>query len=344
MIVRSDLMHSINEGYFLVTNSDLVFEVKGNVHPSDRFIAYVRYVPDVRGDRTDLCGRKYKKIYSLGKRNLYLRRNHSEFLWFDKYSNRVVQAVPLSEIKSVLNPVDVLKELRDRKEELSQLQGKTIELSTILVDSARIPWSSIGVTGSQLVDLETEKSDIDLVVYGTDECNKLYQSLEQVYMNYQSLEKYEGEILRQHTEFRWKKDSPCWDWLLATEKRKLLQGIYRGTEFFLRCVKNSDENTVAYADYEYKFRGEKEAQCIVTDDSQRIFTPCEYTVECDMMPNLKKLVSFRGRFTEHVQAGSHVRAAGRLEAVWKENEELYLQLVLGEKPSDYLVPTSCLDS
>ncbi len=337
-------MQSINEGYFLVTNSDLIFEVKGEIHPSDRFIAYVRYVPDEGGDRTDLHGRKYKKIYSLSERDQYLSSNYSEFLWFDRHSNRVVQAVPLSEIKSVFNPVDALKHLRDKKKGLSQLQQKTIELSAILVDSSGIPWSSIGVTGSQLVDLATEKSDIDLVVYGEDECRRLYQSLEQIYMNHQGLEKYEGEILQQHTEFRWNRNSPCWNWLLCVERKKLLQGIYHETEFFLRCVRNRSENTPGYGEYEYKFLGEETVECVVTDDSQGIFTPCEYTVECDVIPNLKKLVSFRGRFTEHAQVGAHVRAAGRLEAVWRDDKEIYLQLVLGENPSDYLVPMSCLDN
>lgn len=336
-------MQSINEGYFLVTCSNLIFEVKGGVHPSDRFIAYVRYVPDKEGNRTGLRGNKYKKIYSLSKRNQYLHDNYSKFLWFDRHSNRVVQAVPLSEIESVLDPVDTLKQLRDMKRGLSELQQKTIELSTVLVGSSGIPWSAIGVTGSQLVDLATEESDIDLVVYGEDECRRLYQSLEQIYMNHQGLEKYDGEILQQHTEFRWNRNSPCWNWLLTVERRKLLQGIYHETEFFLRCVRNRSENTLGYDEYEYKFLGEETVESVVTDDSQGIFTPCEYTVECDMIPNLKKLVSFRGRFTEHVQVGDHIRAAGRLEAVWKDGKEKYLQLVLGEKPSDYLVPMSCLD-
>lgn len=336
-------MQSINEGYFLVTRSNLIFEVKGGVHPSDRIIAYVRYVPDEEGNRIDLHGEKYKKIYSLSKRNQYLHSNYSAFLWFDRYSNRVVQAVPLSEIKSVLNPVDALKHLRGKKRGVSQLERETIELSTILVDSSGIPWSALGVTGSQLVDLATEKSDIDLVVYGEDECRRLYQSLEQIYLSHQGLERYEGEMLQQHTEFRWDKNSPCWNWLLTVERKKLLQGIYHETEFFLRCVRNRSENTLGYGEFEYKFLGEETVECVVTDDSQGIFTPCEYTVKCDMIPNLKKLVSFRGRFTEHVHVGSHIRAAGRLEAVWKDGKEIYSQLVLGEKPYDYLVPMSCLD-
>lgn len=337
-------MQSIYEGYFLVTNSDLIFEVKGEVHPSDRLIAYVRYVPDEEGDRMDLNGRKYKKIYSLSKRNQYLSSNYSEFLWFDKHRNRVVQAVPLSEIKSVLNPVDALKHLRDKKKGLSQLQQKTVNLSRILVDTSGIPWSSIGVTGSQLVNLATDESDIDLVVYGEDECKRLYHSLDQIYMGHHGLKKYEGDMLQQHTEFRWTKNSPCWKWLLTTERRKLLQGIYHDTEFFLRCVKDYSKSTLCYGDHEYKFVGEETVECIVTEDAQGIFTPCEYTVECDVIPNLKKLVSFRGRFTEHVQVGAHVRAAGRLETVWKDDKEIYSQLVLGENPSDYLVPISCLDN
>ncbi len=33
------------EGYFLTTKDNLIFDVKGIAHPSDRIIAFVRYVP-----------------------------------------------------------------------------------------------------------------------------------------------------------------------------------------------------------------------------------------------------------------------------------------------------------
>ena len=74
------------------------------------------------------------------------------------------------------------------------------------------------------------------------------------------------------------------------------------------------------------------------DDVNSIFTPCEYIVECSDIPNLTKFVSFRGRFTEHVEKGMIVEARGRLESVANlQSREKHVQLVLGEKSSDYLI-------
>jgi predicted nucleotidyltransferase len=78
---------------------------------------------------------------------------------------------------------------------------------------------------------------------------------------------------------------------------------------------------------------------IVTEDSNSIFTPCEYLVECNEIPNLRKLVSYRGRFTEQISKGKSFEAQGRLEMVTNhKDEDQYLQLVMGELPTDYLIP------
>ncbi|MHA2020544.1 MAG: hypothetical protein ACW96N_02440, partial [Candidatus Thorarchaeota archaeon] len=58
---------------------------------------------------------------------------------------------------------------------------------------------------------------------------------------------------------------------------------------------------------------------------------------------IKRLVSFRGRFTEHVFAGETIEARGRLELVTNVNtDESFTQLVLGEDPLDYLMPTQTI--
>ncbi len=89
----------------------------------------------------------------------------------------------------------------------------------------------------------------------------------------------------------------------------------------------------------FEGHGPLSVHCKIVDDSESIFTPCYYIVECEQHPKLTKLVSYRGRFTEHVQRGMIVEAKGRLESVQtSEGNILFLQLVMGESPDDFLIP------
>jgi predicted nucleotidyltransferase len=86
-------------------------------------------------------------------------------------------------------------------------------------------------------------------------------------------------------------------------------------------------------------RGQQLVSGKVVDYSDSIFTPCEYLIECDSFPNLRKLVSYRGRFTEQISKDMSFEALGRLEMVIDHrNNNQYMQLVMGERPTDYLIP------
>ena len=123
------------------------------------------------------------------------------------------------------------------------------------------------------------------------------------------------------------------------EAKKALQGLYNSIDFFVRAVKLPEEMGHSYDDLTFECGGTRVVKCVVTDDSASIFTPCAYHVQCEELPDLSRLVSYRGRFTEHVRRNARVEARGRLELVRNvANEERFYQLVLGEDRLDYLVP------
>ena len=91
------------EGYFIITHDNHIFEVKGFLHPKDRVIAYLRYIPDKQGNRISKEGITFRKIYSLGKREKYLKKNYPQYLWFDQIQGRMLQSVPLKDIAIILH-------------------------------------------------------------------------------------------------------------------------------------------------------------------------------------------------------------------------------------------------
>lgn len=329
------------EGYFIVTKDNHIFEVKGIVHPKDRIIAYLRYAPSDSGERSSIEGLRYRKIYSLLEREEYLTQNYPKYLWFDQGHDRILQTVPLEEIDVILNPIDALNQLKDSGAHITPLQILSISIAEELVNRTDIEWKDIGLTGSQLVGLTSSESDIDLVVYGSRPGRLLYSTLSGNRTLIPGLSRYSGQSLYKHTEFRWGKQKKWIEVLRDIESRKVLQGLFKKRDFFIRVVKLPEESSFNYGDFTYMNLGEKTVSCVILDDVNSIFTPCEYIVECSDIPNLAKLVSFRGRFTEHVGKGMTVVARGRLESVINlQAREKHVQLVLGEKSSDYLLPIS----
>lgn len=331
-------MDSVCEGYFLVTEDGLIFEVKGNIHPEDRYIAYLRYVPDRNGSRKSSADEKYTKIYDITKREKFLQKHFPQFLWFDEYSNRQLQAVKHEDISFILSPVEAIGQMKDKGRHHNDLERKTIDLVDMLLEHSRIPDTSLGLTGSQLVGLANTSSDIDLVVYGERHCRQLYETLKTDWDSIPRLEKYRGQVLKKHVEFRWGKENASLEWLEKREGSKVLQGIFDGSEFFIRLVKLPLEMEWKYGERIHTFLREVAIEGIITDDSQGIFTPCQYAIACRNYPNLRAVVSFRGRFTEHVDQDMVIKARGRLESIRDKTNAAFQYLVLGEKPTDYLLP------
>jgi predicted nucleotidyltransferase len=210
------------------------------------------------------------------------------------------------------------------------------------VKKAGIEWSDIGLTGSQLVGLSSQESDIDLVVYGSKPARMIHNVLGNEFDSFPGIERYHGSRLKSHVEFRWEKHDQWKKALQNIESRKVLQGLFESYDFFIRAVKLSEEIEHQYEDLIIRDKGIQTVECVVIDDTDSIFTPCIYTVESDMT-GLQRLVSFRGRFTEHVFAGESVEAHGRMETVTNVNtDESFTQLVLGENPLDYLMPIQAI--
>lgn len=321
------------EGYFVITIDGLIFEIKGVVHPRDRVIAYLRYVPASDSDTG------YRKVYALDKRETYLQNNYPSYLWFSEPHGRMVQSVPNDKIKSMLNPIDCLAKIRESENKISDLEQSSVNLAESLVGTTRIEWSSIGITGSQLIGVAKKDSDIDLVVFGSDTCRKFYSTLSKNITSIMGFERYAGTLLDEHVSFRWGAHENLRKILQEIEQAKILQGLFEGCHFFVRLVKTPDDLDYAYGDISYQMRGQQLVSGKILDDGDSIFTPCEYLVDCDELPDLRRLVSYRGRFTEQISKGSFFEALGRLEMVTnRKTNDQYMQLVLGELPTDYLIP------
>jgi len=332
-------MHKAREGDFLETVDNFIFDVKGIVHPPDRVIAYLRYVPDEKGGRTRL-GIRYKKVYGLTEREAFLRKNAPIYSYFDPVAHRRLQGVPLEEIKVHYEPKKKLQQLSARKSP-DPMEEDALELANLFKSATGLPSTRFGISGSLLVDLHDEDSDIDLIVYGVRESHKVLEALKGSECK-MLLERYDKAGIARLYEARSMQNAMSFSAFMMHEKRKFLEGRFGKRDYFIRCIKDWNEVEEKYGDRYYYSLGSSIIRAVVDDDSENILTPCVYKVtQAKVLYGKRRavpsqIVSFRGRFCEQAFQGERVQARGRVERVVNRNGEWY-RMVVGESLSDHLV-------
>ena len=56
-----------------------------------------------------------------------------------------------------------------------------MNLCQLLINKGNLSKNSIGITGSTMIGLNTEVSDIDLIIYGTETSLKFQENLAQIF-------------------------------------------------------------------------------------------------------------------------------------------------------------------
>jgi predicted nucleotidyltransferase len=330
------------EGYYVESTDGLFFAVKGLVHPPEAVVAYLRYAPDPNGERRRE-GLPYRRLYQFEEQEELLRERYPSYLFEDSVFGTQLQGVPKERVRLIHDPCQKLAELRQR-EDRDELEEKAVAFADLLAGRAKAPKRSIGISGSILVGLHTPHSDIDLVVYGSEHCRAVHGALRGL------LDEPGGEVRRLNKEemrglyASRSQDTPMdFEDFIWLEGRKVIQGRFRGCEYFIRFVKDPVEIEESYGDKRYSSLGQAEVEATVADASQAIFTPCTYGVEDvrftdgPAVDDLREITSFRGRFCEQAREGERVLARGKLEKVVVREGEVYYRLPLGGRGDSMIV-------
>jgi len=331
------------EGDLIETEANLIFDVKGLVHPADRVVAFIRYFPDEKGRRTRE-GRYFEKVYSLWRRYALLKARFPEYLVYDPVFDETLCEVPVYRVKRHYKPVEKLQELRS-SERLDSLQGRALRFAELLKETSGIAWNALGISGSIMAGLHTAASDIDPLVYGSENCKRVYSALKSMFDNgHESVKAYTRQDMRALFDFRSKDTATGFEDFVRTESRKVMEGKFNGTDYFVRFVKDWSEIDESYGDVQYENIGNARLEATVFDDSESTFTPCTYRVENvkplegSKVERIEEITSFRGRFCEQARKGETVIAQGKVERVTDrgQNDE-HFRLLVGGKHSDHII-------
>ncbi len=333
------------EGDFIETKENLFFDVKGIHHPKDRKICYIRFYPnDLLGDRIK-NGKRYKKIYDLKERYSYLKEYYPKYLFYSKEFDLEVQGVQDEDIQCVYTPREYFKSLY-HKSDLSKIEKISKELCELFISEGEIPFNSIGITGSPMVGLSNNNSDIDLIIYGTD-ISLFQDKLRQIFERNGDCRKYNLQEFQCHNR-RVEDSNVPFDKFLECEKRKLHQGKFKGYDFFIRYLKSPKDWQGEYNDYKYINQGRIKLKAEIIDDIDSIFTPCSYKIDVIkiienglasndyIIEDIIEVNSFRGRYCEQAKKGEIILVEGKLEKVLFRNKEYY-RILLTDQVKDKIL-------
>ena len=330
------------EGDLIETADNVIFDVKGLVHPPNKIIAFPRYIPSVHGNRGQGNSR-YGKVYNLAERFQYLQQNLPQLIVEDPIFGDKLCEVPTESIIKRYDPIEKLQILR-KASRLQDLEQKVVQLTETLKEEANIPWSCLGISGSVMAGLFTAQSDIDPIVYGTENSRKAYSALQDLLRDEKTHYKpYNREELAALYDFRLKDTFMSFEDFARVESRKAFQGKYQGVDYFIRFVKDWNETPETYGDTLYENAGYSKLTATVKGDLEALFTPCSYQLENVQVLNgfvtsdVSEIVSFRGRFCEQAKTGEKIIVQGKVERVInKKSNRQYYRVIIGNKPEDFM--------
>jgi predicted nucleotidyltransferase len=203
-----------------------------------------------------------------------------------------------------------------------------------VVSVAGIEAADLGITGSILLGLHNPSfSDIDLLVYGLENAQKVRMALKEGGSS--RVQPVAGETLNgwcasvvEHFSLDYKE-------AYHLAKRRWNYGFFDGRYFSIHATRKEDEIRENYGDRIYREAGAAGIRAVVTDASESLFMPAVYRVEDveviggevegQRAALLREVVSYEGLYRDVVDDGMEIEASGKLERINGE----YYRLVVG---------------
>ncbi|ADZ08541.1 DNA polymerase beta domain protein region [Methanobacterium lacus] len=315
---------------FIYTTDDLFFATTTYLHPHDRILSFLRYIPDLNGDRS-LNSKKYIKVDSK-KAYDFLGTNYPDYLFDCDITGVQMMGVPNEKIENVLQPTERLNEIMDG-EERNPLLEKVVKLADTFHDHTGLSYNKMGVSGSILPGLYIENaSDIDFVIYGLKNHRMIMKSFAEI--------KEANGVLKAVGEDYWQKlykkrivdSSLSYDEFRWYESRKHNRGLIDGTLFDILQTRDWDEISGTFGKTRYSPMGTIEIECTVSDAIAAYDNPAVYKVEDVTVLNglevpISEVASYTHTYSGQAVEGERVVARGKLEKVM--NETTSYRLIVG---------------
>jgi uncharacterized protein len=333
----------VTESWYLETNDGLFFAVKGYEHPPDRWIGVLRYAPDPENGDRKKDGVSYRRLYHFAEQEQWILNHNPQYLAFDSFFQTTLQSVPRSMVQLVYDPSLRFCELMQQRVR-NAVEENAMDFLHRLQKEAEVLPSCLGITGSLLIGLETENSDLDVAVFGEQSSRSVHRALHRMFDadSESDVVRLDRQGMKELYAQRVVDTRMPFDEFVRLEERKVNQGSFRKRPYFIRFVKALPDAESSYGRKQYTALGRATITASIANDQDAIFTPCRYflsnvrSLDNPLPAKLNEIVSFRGRFCEQALEGEPVMASGVLERV-QEDQEVHHRLLLGNFAEDTFV-------
>jgi hypothetical protein len=276
---------------------DCYFSVLG--YRNDQEVkCFLRYVPDEEGER-ERDGERFRKL------------SHDEAVSYAEkigfYGDGIFR-VPYSEIQEVYKPEERLEEAMNYD-----------EVKKIVEFFKNIPFHEMGVTGSRLIGLAGDESDVDFIVYG----KWWFAAREMIKKGIEERKISEPDDETWDFIYRKRKVKIPYEIFILHERRKYHRAFLGSTYFDLLYVRGYEEIDRDIPEEKGRKLGKFEIEARVLDDSFIFDYPAYYPVEHE---EIKAVLCFTHTFVGQTFQNESLIARGDIEVI---NGEKYL--IVGSK-------------
>ena len=331
------------DGETLLTKDGFIFYVFGYEHPKNRVFSFLKYINSSLANDFPIRFLKQKwnldglelsrpeKLYTVENYQKFLetlRKNFPNYLYCCPFRNKEVISVPLDRIKKIYLPGECLHAIFE-KEKKDELQNETVELVSLLSKESKVAIQYFGIHGSVGLNMHSEYSDIDLVVYGSENF-KLLES---------SINRLADEGIFTHV---------CTKKIDYARKHR---GRYNNRRFVYNAVRKYEEIDAPHGKIRYTPVKPVSFRCEVMDDNENMFRPAIYPIKNyhpdDSKSELHKdqfparVLSMIGYYRNVARTGDIVKVSGTLERVENiETGTVSFQVVVGTgtREREYIEP------
>lgn len=254
-------------------------------------LCFLRYVKGAAG---------WKKV-TTEPANAFLKEYHPDYLHYSPVLDAHLHAVAIDRIVKHHQPKQRLQQIMQANRQ-DAIERDLFRLCDLLQQQG-LDLSRMGITGSILVGVQKQQSDIDLVCYGRavfHQCRAITREL------------IEQEKLQELNDNDWQESyqrRSC-DLSFAEyvwhERRKTNKAVINGRKFDLNFIDDSPRSETTG----YQKQGAITVQCRVIDDTHAFDYPAEFKIDHEQFD---AVVSFTATYTGQAIKGETVEVSGIVE-------------------------------
>jgi len=336
------VMRRFRDRDFLQTREGFFFCVVGPLHPPDRVISYLKYVPSKFGvwGKGEKRFRRVMRSYtipSLLETFSFLERNYPHYLFHSPFYNITMTAAPQRSISEHFKPEEKLSQLLQTSR-LDPLQKKLTKFTSFLTETSNVPHDFFGVTGSILLDIhQTKFSDIDITVYGLKNSLAVKKALDENYALPSSpVKRLEGKALKAWCAGKARRYPLTSNEALKLYDRKWNLGVFENTLFSIHPVKLEQEVSEEYGGKTYYPVGPATIRAVVYGNTHYLFLPCIYQIEKvkvmegPQVTDITEVISYESLYDSLAEVGESIVVRGKLEhVVNNKTSQQYHRILVG---------------